>query len=131
MMRTDVKMRWHNLDNAASAGNESRRRHVATGVLKLALVTIGLVLGAGTSSRAADDEIRIGNTMPYSGPASAYGVIGKTIAAYFNKVNADGGINGRRINFISYDDAYNPQKTVDLTRKLVEEDKVLLIFARL
>jgi ABC-type branched-subunit amino acid transport system substrate-binding protein/TRAP-type uncharacterized transport system substrate-binding protein len=132
MMRTDVKMRWHNLDNAASAGNESRRRrHVATGVLKLALVTIGLVLGGPTSSRAADDEIRIGNTMPYTGPASAYGVIGKTIAAYFNKVNADGGINGRRINFISYDDAYNPQKTVDLTRKLVEEDKVLLIFASL
>src|ERR1700736_4276265 len=132
MMRTDVKMRWHNLDNAASAGNESRRRrHVATGVLKLALVTIGLVLGAATSSRAADDEIRIGNIMPYTGPASAYGVIGKTIAAYFNKINAEGGINGRRINFISYDDAYNPQKTIDLTRKLVEEDKVLLIFASL
>jgi branched-chain amino acid transport system substrate-binding protein len=132
MMRTDVKTRWHDLDNAASAGNESRRRrHVATGVLKLALVTIGLVLGAATGSRAADDEIRIGNTMPYTGPASAYGIIGKTIAAYFNKVNADGGINGRRINFISYDDAYNPQKTVELTRKLVEEDKVLLIFASL
>src|SRR5438309_9556396 len=80
---------------------------------------------------ASDTEIKVGNTMPYSGPASAYGVIGKTITAYFNKVNAEGGINGHRINFISYDDAYNPQKTVELTRKLVEEDKVLLIFASL
>jgi branched-chain amino acid transport system substrate-binding protein len=132
MMRTVVDMRWHNLDNVPSAGNESRwRRNVATGALKLALLTIALVLGTATSSGAGDDEIRIGNTMPYSGPASAYGVIGKTIAAYFNKVNAEGGINGRRINFISYDDAYNPQKTVELTRKLVEEDKVLLIFASL
>src|SRR5246127_5996526 len=77
---------------------------------------------------ATDSEIKIGNTNPYSGPASAYGVIGKTIAAYFNKINAEGGINGRKINFISYDDAYNPQKTVELTRKLVEEDKGRFIF---
>ena len=96
-----------------------------------ALASIALLLGQATSSRAADDEIRIGNTMPYSGPASAYGVIGKAIAAYFAKVNAEGGINGRKINFISYDDGYNPQKTVELTKKLVEEDKVLLIFAGL
>jgi ABC-type branched-subunit amino acid transport system substrate-binding protein len=75
-----------------------------------------------------DDEIRIGNTMPYSGPASAYGVIGKTLSAYFDKVNAEGGINGRRIRFISYDDAYNPAKTVELVRKLVEQDRVLLMF---
>ena len=81
--------------------------------------------------RAADGEIRIGNTMPYSGPASAYGVIGKTIAAYFRKINVEGGINGRRITFISYDDAYNPQKTVEATRKLVEDDRVLFIFASL
>jgi hypothetical protein len=77
-----------------------------------------------------DDEIRIGNTMPYSGPASAYGVIGKTLSAYFDKVNAEGGINGRRIRFISYDDAYNPAKTVELVRKLVEQDRVLLMFGR-
>jgi branched-chain amino acid transport system substrate-binding protein len=96
-----------------------------------ALASIALLLGQATASRAADDEIRIGNTMPYSGPASAYGVIGKTIAAYFAKVNTEGGINGRKINFISYDDGYNPQKTVELTKKLVEEDKVLLIFAGL
>ena len=59
---------------------------------------------------ATDTEIRIGNIMPYSGPASAYGVIGKTEAAYFNKINAEGGINGRKIKFISYDDGYSPQK---------------------
>jgi branched-chain amino acid transport system substrate-binding protein len=132
MMRTVVDIRWHNLDDVPSAGNESHwLRDVATGALKLALMTIALVLVAATSSWAADNEIRIGNTMAYSGPASAYGVIGKTIAAYFSKVNAEGGINGRRINFISYDDGYSPPKTVEMTRKLVEEDKVLLIFASL
>jgi branched-chain amino acid transport system substrate-binding protein len=77
---------------------------------------------------ASDSEIKIGNTMPYSGPASAYGVIGKTEAAYFNKINAEGGINGRKINFISYDDAYSPPKTVEQVRKLVESDEVLLVF---
>jgi branched-chain amino acid transport system substrate-binding protein len=73
-------------------------------------------------------EIKIGNVMPYSGPASAYGVIGKTEAAYFNKVNEEGGVNGRKINFISYDDGYSPPKTVEQARKLVESDEVLLIF---
>ena len=73
-------------------------------------------------------EIKIGQTMPYSGPASAYGVIGKTEAAYFDKVNADGGINGRKIKFISYDDAYSPPKAIEQARKLVEGDEVLLIF---
>jgi branched-chain amino acid transport system substrate-binding protein len=77
---------------------------------------------------ASDTEIKIGNIMPYSGPASAYGVIGKTEQAYFNKVNAEGGINGRKINFISYDDAYSPPKTVEQARRLVESDEVLLIF---
>jgi len=77
---------------------------------------------------ASDTEIKVGNIMPYSGPASAYGVIGKTEAAYFNKINAEGGINGRKINFISYDDAYSPPKTVEQARKLVESDEVLLIF---
>ena len=66
--------------------------------------------------------------MPYSGPASAYGVIGKTEEAYFKKINAEGGINGRKINFISYDDGYSPPKTVEQARKLVESDEVLLIF---
>jgi branched-chain amino acid transport system substrate-binding protein len=77
---------------------------------------------------ASDTEIKIGNIMPYSGPASAYGVIGKTEEAYFKKINAEGGINGRKINFVSYDDGYSPPKTVEQARKLVESDEVLLIF---
>src|SRR5260370_568234 len=77
---------------------------------------------------ASDTEIKIGNIMPYSGPASAYGVIGKAEAAYFNKINAEGGINGRKITFISYDDAFSPPKAVEQARKLVESDEVLLIF---
>jgi ABC-type branched-subunit amino acid transport system substrate-binding protein len=77
---------------------------------------------------ATDTEIKIGNIMPYSGPASAWGVLGKTEAAYFRKINAEGGINGRKITFISYDDAYSPPKTVEQARKLVESDEVLLIF---
>src|SRR5262249_40301479 len=80
---------------------------------------------------ASDREIRIGNTTPYSGPASAYGEVGKTYAAYFNKINAESGINGRKINFISYDDAYSPPKAVEQTRKLVESDEVLLVFGGL
>src|SRR5262245_50691670 len=80
---------------------------------------------------ASDTEIKIGNTNPYSGPASAYGLIGRTIDAYFKKVNAEGGINGRKINFISYDDGYAPPKTVEQVRKLVESDEVLLIFQSL
>jgi branched-chain amino acid transport system substrate-binding protein len=77
---------------------------------------------------ASDTEIKVGNTNPYSGPASAYGLIGKTIDAYFKKVNAEGGINGRKINFISYDDGYSPPKAVEQVRKLVESDEVLLVF---
>jgi branched-chain amino acid transport system substrate-binding protein len=80
---------------------------------------------------ATDTEIKIGNINPYSGPASAYGTIGRTIAAYFAKVNAEGGINGRKVNFISYDDSYSPPKTVEQARKLVESDEVLLIFQSL
>src|SRR5262245_36955391 len=77
---------------------------------------------------ATDTEIKIGNIMPYSGPASAYATIGKTEAAYFNKINSEGGVNGRKINFITYDDAYSPPKAVEQARKLVESDEVLLIF---
>jgi branched-chain amino acid transport system substrate-binding protein len=77
---------------------------------------------------ATDTEIKIGNIMPYSGPASAYAVIGKTEDAYFKKINSEGGINGRKINFISYDDGYSPPKAVEQARKLVEADEVLLIF---
>jgi ABC-type branched-subunit amino acid transport system substrate-binding protein len=80
---------------------------------------------------ASDTEIKIGNIMPYSGPASSYGVIGKTEAAYFDKINAEGGINGRKIKFISYDDGYSPPKAIEQARKLVEGDEVLLIFQSL
>jgi branched-chain amino acid transport system substrate-binding protein len=77
---------------------------------------------------ANDKEIKIGQIGPYSGPASAYGTIGKTIGAYFDKVNAEGGINGRKIKYVPLDDGYNPAKTVEMARKLVEEEEVLLIF---
>ena len=80
---------------------------------------------------ATDTEIKIGNIMPYSGPASAYGTIGKVEAAYFKKINEEGGINGRKINFVSVDDGYSPPKAVEMARKLVEEDEVLLIFQSL
>ncbi len=80
---------------------------------------------------ASDSEIKIGNTMPYSGPASAYGIIGKTEAAYFNMINEQGGINGRKINFISRDDGYSPPKTVEQVRQLVEQDQVLFLFSTL
>jgi len=80
---------------------------------------------------ATDTEIKIGNIVPYSGPASAYGTVGRAEAAYFRKINAEGGINGRKISFISYDDAYSPPKTVEQARKLVESDEVLLIFSSL
>ena len=80
---------------------------------------------------ANDKEIKIGNINPYSGPASAYGTIGKTIGAYFNKINAEGGINGRKINYVTYDDGYSPPKAVEQARKLVESDEVLLIFQSL
>jgi ABC-type branched-subunit amino acid transport system substrate-binding protein len=89
----------------------------------------GLAYAAGQyGPGASDTEIKIGNTMPYSGPASSYGIIGKTDAAYFGTVNEQGGVNGRKINFISRDDSYSPPKTVELVRQLVEQDQVLLMF---
>jgi branched-chain amino acid transport system substrate-binding protein len=80
---------------------------------------------------ASDTEIKVGNIMPYSGPLSAYALIGRTQAAFFRMINEQGGINGRKINFISYDDAFSPPKTVEQARKLVESDEVLLIFESL
>jgi ABC-type branched-subunit amino acid transport system substrate-binding protein len=77
---------------------------------------------------ASDTEIKIGNVEAYSGPASAYGVIGKTEEAYFKMINDNGGVNGRKINFISYDDGYSPPKTVEQIRKLIESDEVFLVF---
>jgi len=105
------------------------------------LVALVLVLGvavlaaipavAQTVVGVTATEIKIGHTNPYSGPASAYGTIGKTIAAYFKKVNDEGGISGRKINFITYDDAYTPPKTVEMVRKLVEQDQVAALFQTL
>ncbi|WP_456753268.1 MULTISPECIES: ABC transporter substrate-binding protein [unclassified Bradyrhizobium] len=96
------------------------------------LLTIAVATAASAQKKydpgATDTEIKVGNIMPYSGPASAYATIGKTEAAYFNKLNSEGGINGRKVNFISYDDAYSPPKMVEQARKLVESDEVLLIF---
>src|SRR5713226_7319341 len=83
------------------------------------------------SAGATDTEIKIGNTNPYSGPASAYGTIGRSEAAYFKMINDEGGINGRKINFISLDDGYSPPKTVEQVRKLVEQEEVLFLFQTL
>jgi len=104
-----------------------------TWITAAVFVSIAIAASSATAQKrydpgASDTEIKIGNINPYSGPASSYGVIGKTEAAYFNKINADGGINGRKINFISYDDSYSPPKTVEQARKLVESDEVLFIF---
>ncbi len=108
----------------------TRMRITSSGLAAAGLLFAGgLAFAAGQyGPGASDSEIKIGNTMPYSGPASAYGVIGKSEAAYFNMLNEQGGINGRKINFISRDDGYSPPKTVELVRKLVEEDQVLFTF---
>ena len=105
---------------------------------RLAAFSTAIILLAASGSSAlaqkkydpgvTDTEIKIGNIMPYSGPASAYSVTGRTEAAYFRKINAEGGINGRKINFISYDDAYSPPKAVEQARRLVEGNEVFLIF---
>src|ERR1700687_4106028 len=97
-------------------------------IVLLAATSTGALAQKRYDTGATDTEIKIGNIMPYSGPASAYGVIGKTEAAYFKKINDAGGINGRKINFISYDDAYSPPKAVEQARKLVESDEVLFVF---
>ncbi|MGF6307387.1 branched-chain amino acid transport system substrate-binding protein [Bradyrhizobium sp. i1.8.4] len=108
---------------------------------RVATALLGLAVAAATGNAAwaqkkydtgaSDTEIKIGNIVPYSGPASAYGVVGKAMAAVFKKVNDDGGINGRKIAFVSYDDAYSPPKAVEQARKLVESDEVLFLFGTL
>jgi branched-chain amino acid transport system substrate-binding protein len=103
--------------------------------LKFALIGVAAALiGSAALAQkkydpgADDKEIKVGQIGPYSGPASAYGTIGKAIGAYFEKINAEGGINGRKIKYLPQDDGYNPAKTVEMARKLVEEDEVLLVF---
>src|SRR5215468_8054390 len=106
------------------------KRTVVTGLSAAGvLLASGLAFAAGQYGPGASDvEIKIGNTMPYSGPASNYGAIGQSDAAYFAMINERGGINGRKINFISRDDGYSPPKTVEQVRRLVEQDQVLLLF---
>jgi branched-chain amino acid transport system substrate-binding protein len=102
---------------------------IAVAVGLVTALAVGPVLAQTPGVTAT--EIKIGNTNPYSGPASAYGTIGKALGAYFKKVNEEGGINGRKINYITYDDAYSPPKTVEMVRKLVEQDQVALLFQTL
>ena len=108
----------------------SRRGFLLTLVLAFGLAVTSASAPAQTPGVTAN-EIKIGNTNPYSGPASAYGTIGKAIGAYFKKVNDEGGINGHKVNYISYDDAYSPPKAVEMVRKLVEQDQVAALFQTL
>jgi len=105
------------------------------GLLLALLAAFGLAVTSGPTVAQTPGvtatEIKIGNTNPYSGPASAYGTIGKSLGAYFKKVNDEGGVNGRKINYISYDDSYSPPKAVEMVRKLVEQDEVAALFQTL
>jgi len=110
----------------------SRRRLLQTTAASAALwATRALPARAENAPGVTDKEIKIGQTMPYSGPASAYGAIGKAEAAYFAMLNERGGINGRKINLLSLDDGYSPPKTVEQIRRLVEQDQVAFIFQSL
>jgi branched-chain amino acid transport system substrate-binding protein len=128
---------------SGTAGQDHRQNHtqeersvMRNGILHLAAATaVAIALSASPASAqkkydtgATDTEIKIGQTVPFSGPASAYATIGKAQAAYIRMVNDEGGVNGRKITFIQYDDAYSPPKTVEQVRKLVESDEVLLTF---
>jgi len=104
----------------------TRRTVLAATPTALAFMALPARAAAQYGPGVTDNEIKIGNTCFYSGPASSYSTIGKSMAAYYKMINEQGGINGRKINFISYDDAYSPPKTVEMTRKLVEEDGILL-----
>ena len=105
----------------------TRRSLLAAAPASLALAVLPAHAAKQYGPGVSDSEIKIGNTGPYSGPASSYGTIPKSMAAYYRMINEEGGVNGRKIKFISYDDGYSPPKTVEMTRKLVEEDRVLLI----
>ena len=111
--------------------NKTLFKTIALSGLIATAVTLPATAQKKYDTGVSDTEIKIGNIMPYSGPASAYGIIGKTMSAYFRMINDNGGINGRKINFITYDDAYSPPKTVEQARRLVESDEVFLIFAPL
>ena len=123
---------WNKLITA----KEEEDMRATTGWLVTAAVAVGLTAAAAQAQNnygpgVTDTEIKIGNTNPYSGPASAYGTIGRAIGAYFNKINDEGGINGRKINFVTLDDGYSPPKTVEQVRRLVEQEEVLFVFQTL
>ena len=130
-------------ENAMKRKISSRRSFMTTSLTASTIILAGAgalalgVLASPVSAQnkydegASDTEIKIGHTNPYSGNASAYGTIGKAINAYFKKINDEGGIKGRKITFITYDDGYAPPKTKEMVRKLVEEDKVLFLFQTL
>src|SRR2546423_14869526 len=109
--------------------------HIDKRMMLVSVVAFAIVAPALAQKKydpgASDTEIKVGNIMPYSGPASAYGTIGRAEAAFFRMINEQGGINGRKVTFISYDDAYSPPKTVEQARKLVENDDVLLLYQSL
>ena len=134
-MRAGFDNRWRMGQMPWSVARDAVRWFFTTPRRSAAMaLAVAAMAGSAVTDRVyaappGSNEIRIGNTAPYTGPASAYGVIAKVIAAYLDKVNAEGGINGRKINLITYDDAYEPTKTLDMTRKLVEEDQVLLTLA--
>jgi branched-chain amino acid transport system substrate-binding protein len=113
------------------SSRQSRIAALATAVVTFAAMSGNALAQKKYDTGATDTEIKLGNIMPYSGPASAYGVIGKIEDAYFKMINEHGGINGRKINFISYDDGYSPPKAVEQARKLVESDEVLFLFGPL
>src|ERR1700710_2178631 len=109
--------------------NQVRIAAFATAVIAFAAMSGSALAQKKYDAGATDTEIKLGNIMPYSGPASAYGVIGKIEDAYFKMINDQGGINGRKINFVSYDDGYSPPKAVEQARQLIESDEVLLVFS--
>ena len=109
----------------------TRRSFLQSSAAAAALAASAGSARADNAPGITDTEIKIGNTMPYSGPASAYGVIGRTETAYFKMINEQGGVNGRKINYVSLDDSYSPPKTVEQVRRLVEDEKVAFLFQTL
>jgi ABC-type branched-subunit amino acid transport system substrate-binding protein len=131
-MRTAASIKKTARPPRVISGRKPMSNQVRLSILSIAVAALTVSTGSAFAQKkydtgVTDTEIKIGNIIPYSGPASAYGAIGKTEAAFFRMINEQGGVNGRKINFISYDDAYSPPKTVEQARKLVESDEVLLI----
>ena len=112
---------------------------MSLGVTYRCLIGLALALSAASAIAAdkkygpgvSDTEIKIGQTMPYSGPASSFGTTGRTASAYYRMINDQGGVNGRKITFLSLDNEYSPPKSAELARRLVEQDEVLGIFGSL